>query len=269
MGNGLIQRIFGKRERVTVANARVPDNTRVYAVGDIHGRADLIRRLHGSIRDDAANGAPDVRKVVVYIGDYIDRGLESREVIDFLLDNPLDGFESVYLKGNHEEQLLDFLDDLGVGEAWLRIGGDATVHSYGVRIPKDMAPETRLPYLQESLRHSVPQRHLDFLSRLEMMREIGDYLFVHAGINPYESLKRQTPEDMLWIRDEFLESEANYGVVVVHGHSVTDAPDIRDNRIGIDTGAYVSNNLTCLVLEGSTKRFLSTKEPSAGFEDRA
>lgn len=266
MGKKLIQRIFEKRERVTVANACIPENTRVYVVGDIHGRADLLRRMHQLILNDAAKVTPDVNKVVVYLGDYVDRGMHSKDVIDFLLNNQLNGFKPVYLKGNHEEQFLEFLDDASAGEGWLEIGGNATVHSYGVRIQKSMSPGF-LEHLQSELLNALPKSHLDFLSRLELTLEMGNYLLVHAGINPYEPLKRQTPEDLLWIRSEFLESESNYGVVIVHGHSVTDAPEVRDNRIGIDTGAYASNNLTCLVLEGSTKRFLSTdtKEQPTGF----
>lgn len=258
MGNGLIHRILGIREPLTMAAACVPEGTRVYAVGDIHGREDLLRQLHDLIRADADNGTSEVRRVVVYLGDYIDRGFHSREVIDLLLEDPLDGFESVYLKGNHEEQFLEFLNHVGAGRLWLEIGGDAMLHSYGVAIPKDLSPDSRLPHLQESIRNSLPEKHLDFLSRLEMHLEIGDYYFVHAGVNPYEPLNRQVAEDMLWIREDFIFSEANYGMIVVHGHTVTDSPDIQDNRIGIDTGAYLSNNLTCLVLEGSSKRFLTT-----------
>ncbi len=264
MGNKLIRRILGIRERVTVANAHVPEGTLVYAVGDIHGRVDLLRRLHDSIRADADKRVPEFRRVVVYLGDYIDRGLQSRKVLDFLLDNPLDGFECVYLKGNHEEQFLEFLNDVGAGGLWLKIGGDAMLHSYGISISKDVSSAPPLPHLQEIIRNSLPEKHLEFLSRLELSLEIGDYFFVHAGVNPYEPLERQVPEDMLWIRDEFLFSDANYGMVVVHGHSVTDTPDIHDNRIGIDTGAYASNNLTCLVLEGSSKRFLTTTRSPQG-----
>ncbi len=255
----MILNIFRKRERVTLDTARVPDKTRIYVVGDIHGRADLLKHLHKLILKDSAKVTSDVRKVIVFLGDYIDRGLQSKEVIDFLLDNPLKGFEAVFLKGNHEEQFLNFLNDVNLGSQWLRIGGNAMVHSYGIHIQESLPLEDRLPRLQRELNDTFPKRHLDFLSRLELNKEIGDYYFVHAGINPYEPLIKQTPEDMLWIRDEFLDAEANYGVIIVHGHSVTDAPDIQDNRIGIDTGAFASNILTCLVLEGATKRFLQTK----------
>lgn len=140
----------------------------------------------------------------------------------------------------------------------MKFGGDAMLHSYGIGMPKDMSPEILMPYLQESIREALPAKHLEFLSRLEMSLEIGDYFFVHAGVNPYEPLNSQVAEDLLWIREEFIQSDADYGKIVVHGHTVTQVPDIQDNRIGIDTGAYLSNILTCLVLEGSSMRFLDT-----------
>lgn len=256
MGDNLLQRIF--RSGRAARSISVPQDYRVYAIGDIHGRADLLQKLHELILDDAADAGRDAKKFAIYLGDYVDRGLQSKEVIDILLDSSLPDFETVYLKGNHDDQFLEFMDDTGAGEDWLKIGGDATVYSYGVRIPQDVAPAMRLMFIQRELRNSVPKSHMEFLSKLELTKEIGDYFFVHAGINPARPLNKQIPEDLLWIRNEFLDSEVNFGKVVVHGHSMTRELDIRDNRIGIDTGAYISNKLTCLVLEGSTKRFLST-----------
>jgi serine/threonine protein phosphatase 1 len=264
----IVEFIFGreKRRRVTVANAEVPDGVRVYAVGDIHGRVDLLDRLHTIILEDAADSRSGVENIVVYLGDYLDRGLYSKELIDFFLDEPLAGFEAIYLRGNHDQYFLDFLVDPDKGASWLRFGGDATVYSYGVRIPDKVAPEMRMVYIRDRLLEVVPRRHLAFLGDLEMARMIGDYLFVHAGINPDRPLSKQTPEDLLWIREAFLESDRDFGKVVVHGHSVTSVPEVRENRIGIDTGACYSNNLTCLVLEGTGKRFLSTAqaEPRTG-----
>ena len=237
---------------------RVPDGVRVYTIGDIHGRVDLLRDLHRMILEDASNTPGVIRKTAIYLGDYVDRGLHSREVIELLLDEPLEDFDKVYLKGNHDDDFLGFLADETRGADWFRVGGDATVYSYGVRIPRDLAPADRFSYIRKALRAAVPPRHVEFLAGLELVREIGDYLFVHAGIRPGTALDEQEPEDMLWIRDEFLDSRADHGKVVVHGHSVTDRPDVRENRIGIDTGAYASHELTCLVLEGATRRFLST-----------
>ena len=254
----MFQRLLKRFKGAERSPARVPDGMRVYTIGDIHGRADLVQNLHRMIQADASTTPSGTTKTAIYLGDYVDRGLHSRDVIDLLLDEPLEDFDKVYLKGNHDDEFLNFLDDESEGPDWFRVGGDATVYSYGVRIPRHVAPGDRFTYIQEALRAAVPPRHLAFLAGLELVREIGDYLFVHAGIRPGKALNKQEPEDMLWIRDEFLESRANHGKVVVHGHSVSDRPEVRVNRIGIDTGAYASNQLTCLVLEGATRRFLST-----------
>lgn len=260
MPSQVVERLLGKRNRVTVANARIPDGLRVYAVGDIHGRVDLLERLHRVILNDARNVGPGVRKVAVYLGDYVDRGLHSREVIERLASGPLPGFDVICLRGNHDQYMLDFLEEPEIGATWFRYGGDATAYSYGVRIPEDIPPEKRFRHIRDRLLESIPARHLDFLAGLELACEIGDYLFVHAGIRPERPLERQVLEDLLWIREEFLESDRNFGRVVVHGHSVSDSPEVRENRIGIDTGACFSNTLTCLVLDGPTKRFLSTQK---------
>ncbi len=265
MSSRIVELLFGKekKRRVTVATAEVPDGVRIYAVGDIHGRVDLLQRLHTVILEDTADSRPGVENVVVYLGDYLDRGLYSRELIDFFLDEPLAGFEAVYLRGNHDQYFLDFLVDPDKGASWLRFGGDATVYSYGVRIPDDVAPNMRMVYIRDRLLETVPERHLTFLGDLELAKVIGDFLFVHAGVNPERPLSKQTPEDLMWIRDAFLESERDFGKIVVHGHSVTRVPEVRENRIGIDTGACYSNNLTCVVLEGASKRFLSTAEAAS------
>lgn len=255
-----IRQLFGPRQRVTVDNARVPDGLRIYAIGDIHGRNDLLERLHARITHDARSIAAGVRPVVVYLGDYVDRGLHSREVIDLLLDHPLAGFEAHYLKGNHDQQLLDFLAVPASGVNWMRYGGDATLYSYGVRFPKDQPREFHLKLMSDQLREVIPERHLAFFQALKLTHETGDYLFVHAGIHPEKRLEDQSADDMLWIREEFLESDVDLGRVVVHGHSVTDLPEVRENRIGVDTGAVFSNRLSCLVLEGSRRRFLSTRD---------
>jgi serine/threonine protein phosphatase 1 len=172
----IVEFIFGreKRRRVTVANAEVPDGVRVYAVGDIHGRVDLLDRLHTIILEDAADSRSGVENIVVYLGDYLDRGLYSKELIDFFLDEPLAGFEAIYLRGNHDQYFLDFLVDPDKGASWLRFGGDATLYSYGVRIPDDVTPALRMVYIRDRLLEAVPRRHLGFLGDLEMARMIGD-----------------------------------------------------------------------------------------------
>ncbi len=242
----------------------VPAGQRMYAIGDIHGRADLLAELHRRIRNDSQGAPARVSCTVVYLGDYIDRGLNSKEVIDLLLDAPLEGFDSVHLKGNHEDALLRFLEDPSFGPEWFAIGGDATALSYGVRIPKGLSTSQRFEHVWSDLPRRIPDRHLEFLSGLELKYQVGDYVFVHAGIRPGVALDRQDPADLMWIRDEFLEAEEDYGKVIVHGHSPNRRPDIHDHRIGIDTGAYVTNVLTCLVIEGTDRRFLATGTEDTG-----
>lgn len=257
---GAIGRIWGKTNRLTVDNARVPSGDRIYAIGDIHGRVDLLERLHAKIARDAQTAAPGTRKTIIYLGDYVDRGLNTKELLDYLLDNPLPGFAPVYLKGNHDEYFANFLESSADGVPWLKYGGDATVYSYGVRIAEDVPPELRLDHVRDRLLETVPQRHMAFLTHLKLAWTVGDFLFVHAGVRPDRPWDQQLSEDLLWIREEFLESDREFGKIVVHGHSVSSAPDVRENRIGIDTGACFSNVLTCLVLEEDIKRFLSTAE---------
>jgi serine/threonine protein phosphatase 1 len=204
--------------------ASVPPGTRVYAIGDIHGRLDLLVDLQDQIRAHAAE-YPAARRVLVYIGDYIDRGYQSRQTLDHLLDSPLPGFDSVHLSGNHERTLLEFLDDISVGAGWLRYGGRETLFSYGVEWDRDLAgAEACLERIRLELRQKLPERHRRFLADLPLMHEEGDYLFVHAGIRPGVPLDRQEPDDLLWIRDEFLASAADHGKVVVHGHSISEQP---------------------------------------------
>lgn len=259
-----IQGLFGNRqqsraaERSVPADPAVPPGHRVYAVGDIHGRADLLRRLQATIADDAAQTPAKTQNTVIYLGDYVDRGLESQAVIDLLLAPPPAGLTSVCLKGNHEEAMLLFLADVTIGPAWFAMGGDATAYSYGVGLPKGASQEDRFAQVWRELRQSMPAAHLAFLSDLRLTHEVGDYLFVHAGVRPGVPLDQQRSDDMLWIRDQFLAAESGWEKVIVHGHSVTHRPESLRHRIGIDTGAYATNVLTCVVLEGRERRFLST-----------
>lgn len=255
---GLLRKLGPEHPGPRQGVARVPEGTRFYVVGDIHGRADLLRRLHVLIDDDARGVPAGTKRIVVYIGDYVDRGPESRAVIDCLLEEPLADFEQVFLKGNHEDALLQFLEDPTTGPEWFSIGGDATLLGYQVGVLPGVATEERLLDIQRQLESAIPREHLDFFDRLRLSFEAGDYLFVHAGIDPERSLARQRPADLLWIREDFLMSEKMYEKIVVHGHTPHAEPEVKPNRIGIDTGAYYSNRLTCLVLEGRTRRFLHT-----------
>lgn len=233
---------------------RIGPGERIYSIGDIHGRHDLLRQLHGMIESDAAGH--DGKNTVVYLGDCIDRGDHSRAVIDELLDAPLPGFEAVTLMGNHEQTLLDFLQHPRAAAGWLQWGGRETLASYGVHLQSNARPEPE--EIRDRLDSELPRRHLDFFRNLQMMHVAGDYLFVHAGIRPGVTLQEQRNEDLLWIREDFINSRQQHEHIVVHGHSISEEVEFHSNRIGIDTGAYCTGVLTCLVLEGEERRLLQT-----------
>jgi serine/threonine protein phosphatase 1 len=253
--------LFSKRRKF----CQVPERTCVYAIGDIHGRADLLEEVLTRIEAHAARYA-DFRKVLITLGDYVDRGADSKGVIDRLLSPPM-GFQTIYLMGNHEDLMLRFLSQPADGGVWFQNGGEATMASYGVPVEGwdvDHAKE-----LRDRLMGALPPSHLAFLRALEMQHTEGDYLFVHAGVKPGVPLRRQDPEDLIWIRDEFLRSTRDHGKVVVHGHSVAFRPEEfpsadRPSRIGIDTGAYATNQLTCLALVGAMRSWIHT-EPDPRF----
>lgn len=252
----MLTRLFGSR-RQEAAPPDAPPGSRIYAIGDIHGCLELLRDLHLLIHEDAyRHQAP--RNVVVYLGDYIDRGRASRAVIDLLLREPLPGFELVHLRGNHEDTLLRFLEDVTVGPNWLLYGGAETLASYGVQSPVRINDTAAFRRAQTELAQRLPPAHLSFLRGLPLSHTEGDYLFVHAGLRPGVPLETQQAEDLMWIRDEFLRSNADFGKIVVHGHTITETPDVQRNRIGIDTGAFATGRLTCLVLQGTEWSFLQT-----------
>jgi len=237
-------------------STRVPAGTRVYAVGDIHGRADLLNELRAMILDDAGDDAKS-RKVVVYLGDYIDRGRDSRGVVQALVEAPLEGFEEVHLMGNHDAWMLDCLEGDELDLSWLLNGGPATLESYGVSPPADLTLEG-LEAARRDLGEKVPAAHREFFKGLKLSHVEGDYLFVHAGIRPGVPLAQQQRDDLLWIREEFLYSNLDHGKIVIHGHSPAHQVQVYSNRIGIDTWAFATSQLTCLVLEGEERRFLQT-----------
>jgi serine/threonine protein phosphatase 1 len=236
--------------------SRTAERQRVYVIGDIHGRDDLLAAMHARILADAAD-ADDVERVVVYLGDYVDRGRRSFEVIDRLIAEPLPGFTMVALRGNHEDMMLDFLEG-PPDPLWLMNGGLATIASYGVDIDWNDLALSRLDPLRDAFARAVPDSHRAFLDRLRLLHVNGDYLFVHAGVRPGRPLDRQEPRDLMWIRGPFLATDSDFGKRVVHGHTIVARPEVRANRIGIDTGAFHTGRLTCLVLQGESLRFLST-----------
>jgi len=236
----------------------LPPGLRVYAVGDIHGRLDLLDALLERIRADAENMERGGRFRLVFLGDYVDRGSQSRAVLERLMSTPLPDFETTFLRGNHEATMLQFLDDLMAGPGWLTFGGVNTLLSYGVRPPVDIPPRLRMAAVQQQLHESLPRSHLAFLRSLAPYAMIGTYLFVHAGIRPGVALEAQREDDLVWIRDDFLRSQTDHGVIVVHGHTIAMKAESLNNRIGIDTGAYATGRLTAVVLEANGRRFLDT-----------
>ncbi len=234
--------------------ARTPAQTRIYAIGDIHGRLDLLDELLHNIAHDATS-APK-RRVLVTLGDLIDRGADSPGVVERLMnlrtEPPFDDFELHFLKGNHEQLLEQFLAGDDNPSNWLQNGGMETLLSYGVETGTN--PRT----MHATAHERIPQNHLNFIGGLALSHREGDYLFAHAGIRPGIALERQAADDLMWIRGTFLESNADFGCVVVHGHTPLPIPEVRANRIGIDTKAWMSGTLTCVVLEDVSLRFLST-----------
>lgn len=226
---------------------RLPADTRIYAVGDIHGRADLLAQKTQRIDAHEASN-PVENSIRIYLGDYIDRGPASRRVIDHLIAESL-RHNSVFLQGNHEALLLAFLaaEDKDVKNSWIRNGGLQTATSYGVDPTSLQAA---------ALRAVIPQAHIAFFKQLKLSFEIGEYFFVHAGVRPGVSFAKQAEEDLLWIRGEFLNYKGSFGKVVVHGHTPVCEPEVRPHRINIDTGAFRSGRLTCLVLEGNDIAFI-------------
>ncbi|MGD1876695.1 MAG: metallophosphoesterase family protein [Kiloniellaceae bacterium] len=234
----------------------IPEDQIVYAIGDIHGRDDLLSRLHDTIQQDLDEKAQGRRGLVIYLGDYVDRGPDSKAVIDRLLDRPVRGADQVFLKGNHEDAMLRFLDGETGGGDWLQFGGGATAKSYGVSLK---GPDNRAldpDVTRGALGTALPGRHLSFLRGLALRHEVGDYFFVHAGIRPGCPLDQQSPADLLWIRSAFLRSRRRHGKIIVHGHASGRDVVVKSNRICVDTMAYATDCLSCVVLEGASHRFL-------------
>jgi serine/threonine protein phosphatase 1 len=238
------------RQPPPAESPRVPDGLRVYAIGDIHGHREALDRLLEMIAEDIArHGTDDVTPVIVFLGDYIDRGCDSQGVIERLVRGPLDGVACRFLLGNHEAVLLQFLEQPAAAAEWLEYGGVETLASYGLRASVGIREAARCTALRDRFLENLPDDHRAFFGALEPMVVLGDYVFVHAGIRPGRRLHRQRPDDLLWIREPFLSDPRRYEKVVVHGHTVVDQAELGGNRIGIDTGAYVTGVLTTLVLQ--------------------
>jgi len=247
--------LLGRSKR---SDSQAPEGMRIYAVGDIHGRADLLNDLLNLIADDMSD-ADDLVVRLVFLGDYVDRGLYSREVIDRLVELKASTSGLHFLKGNHEQAMIQFLEDPGVGHVWLEYGGLETLHSYGVHCVKSSADTGAFEQARSELASNLPEAHLEFLRELDICVEYGDYFFVHAGVRPGVPLQDQQEEDMLWIRDEFLRADARPEKVIVYGHTPSENPVDKSWRIGVDTGAYMTGRLTAVALQGRDRYFISTE----------
>lgn len=238
----------------------VPEGLRVYAIGDIHGRLDLLAALAEAIeQDDRHEG--DARSTVIMLGDLIDRGPESAGVIRFARDWQSRRAVRI-LCGNHEEMLLSGLERVEVLRHFLRHGGRETILSYG--LDEETYRLATLEEVQDLMLKIIPRTDLAFINSFEDRILIGDYLFVHAGILPDVEPERQRLHDLRWIREPFLSYEGRHSHMVVHGHTITQEVTHLDNRIGIDTGAYLHGKLTALVLEGTRRRFIAASRTDGG-----
>lgn len=255
---------FGYDHKLMMLSRRPPAPTtdrgeRIYAIGDIHGRLDLLRELLAKLEAHDADLPTPRSRHIVLLGDLVDRGPESGGVLEFVHDVTTRTDSIIVLQGNHEQVMLQALaGEPGVLRHWLRMGGDITLRSYGIE-PNDFTADGDLIAHANKV---IPQNILAWLRNLPLTARSGDYFFCHAGVRPGVPLRRQAPLDLLWIREEFLEAEESYGAVIVHGHSVNTSVEMRANRIGVDTGAYRTGVLTALYLEGTTRATFSTERLS-------
>ncbi len=242
----------------SVAKPSTQAGERIYAIGDVHGRFDLLARLLQKIEDHHAALPTPQQTHVVILGDMVDRGPQSADVLSHLFQAQKQNSDIVVLLGNHEDLMLRALaKQPGLLRAWLRIGGDETLRSFGIEPPG--ASDISVDFVDTILR-IIPTEIRNWLSSLPVSARSGDYFFCHAGLRPGIALKRQTRADMLWIRDEFLNDNSSHGVVVVHGHSIETEVEIRGNRIGLDSGAYRTGILTAIYLEGTKRELINVQD---------
>ncbi|WP_174301077.1 metallophosphoesterase family protein [Caulobacter sp. S45] len=252
---------FFQRKKAPVLRS-APDGVRLYAVGDVHGRLDALDPLVAAIRSEPADG---LRPVLIMLGDYVDRGPASRGVIDLLISLQDDAaLETRFIRGNHEETMLRFLEEpplreRSVGATWCSFGGVETLASYGVAAPSPADPPQAWEAARAAFAAAIPATHVRFLQALEPAVEYGDYFFTHAGVRPGVELDQQDPQDLMWIRDEFLRGSAVFSKAIVHGHTPEADAFVSDRRIGVDTGAYVTGRLSAIVLEGPERRLIQAQ----------
>ena len=247
---------FFRRKKVPVVRAAA-DGLRLYAIGDVHGRLDALDLLIGAIRAEPSEG---LRPVLVMLGDYVDRGPASRDVLERLISLERDpSLETRFIRGNHEETMFGFLSEPSLGATWCSFGGVETLSSYGVVAPLSSDPPEAWEATRDAFVAALPTSHARFLQALEPAVEYGDYFFTHAGVRPGIGLDEQEPHDMMWIRDDFLRGSATFSKAIVHGHTPEADAFVSDRRIGVDTGAYATGRLSAIVLEGLERRLIQAQ----------
>ncbi|MDP2214507.1 metallophosphoesterase family protein [Phenylobacterium sp.] len=253
----MFKSLFGKK------TPKAPPSTggrRVYAVGDIHGRHDLLVALLREIATDVSAEPPDAQPLLVFLGDYVDRGPGSCQVVETILAlRSESAFEVRTLKGNHEEALLRFLDEPAFGSTWAEHGGNATLASYGVQPPATRTDPEAWAVARAAFGEALPGAHRTFYDALDLITEVGDYAFVHAGVRPGVPLAHQTERDLLWIRGEFLQAPGPFGKVIVHGHTPMEEPQVTPHRLGLDTGAYATGVLTAARLDDGGHKIIQAR----------
>lgn len=235
---------------------------RVFGIGDIHGCDDLLEALLKGI--DVITRHDPHPPIIIFLGDYVDRGPASRQVLDRLISLETEGRKARFICGNHEEAMLRFLGDMEGGLAWPGYGGRETMASYGVTCPDDEQDLDAWRITQAHLKEAIPTSHMRFLWGLEDKIELGDYLFVHAGLRPEKSISAQSQRDLRWIREPFLSDPRPFSHVVVHGHTPSTQPYSDERRVGLDTWAYKSGVLSAVELKRERRRFFQARREADG-----
>lgn len=241
----------GEHDKVSLPEGHV-----VYAIGDIHGRLDLLLDLVNMIKTDIAARGPE-QATIVFLGDYIDRGEDPAGVIEYLSAFSPPDVNCVFLMGNHEKFMIDLMAVGGEVEPWFQNGAFSTLKSYGIEPEKGSGPLDG-SVVGQALKAALPAEHMEFLCQLKTSWQLDGVFFAHAGVDPDRSISDQTTQDLIWIREKFLNSEKDHGPLVVHGHTPRAAPEVMRNRINLDTYAWQSDILTAVALENGSCRFLST-----------
>ncbi len=242
--------------KVRLGESSAPDNTRIYAIGDVHGHVELLQKLRKEILDDLSKSPVDQHKIV-FLGDYIDRGPDSAGCVEYLINLAATDEHVICLKGNHEDKLEKFLKDpVAVADSFFTYGGAECAESYGVDMTGYRGDKQEILQKCEALNSKIPVHHRAFYEQLENTVTFGDYMFVHAGVRPDVALDRQSVRDLIWIRSEFIHHRDLYEKIIVHGHTPAYPMEILPNRINVDTHAYYTGVLSCIVLENKDYRVI-------------